>query len=508
VAPDPKDPLNDVSTMNKIIEYMAMGKPVVVFDLKEARVSAGDAAIYATPNEPDDFARKIVELLEDPERRFYMGAIGRQRFHEKLAWEHQRDNLLRMYAGLFGESAKKEGLRILFLNHNVVRAGGTFFRALDAARHLVRRGHHVTLLSIDNTSRFRISTEVVDGVEIVHTPDLFWGLGRSGWDPWDVLVRLRYVMKRDWDVVHAWDCRPAVIFPSLAVRFLKNGKSAPLFIDWCDWWGRGGTQMERGGSWLRYVYNAVETFFEESFRRYADGSTVISRALFDRAVRLGVPSDKIRMLPQGCDEVTAPDISRADARKELGIDADAVLLISVGVLNIRDAALLFDAARLVRQELPKAQFCLIGKNRGRVPDDLANTVIHDLGFLPNEPLAHYLAAADAAVVSLADTLSSRSRWPSRLNMSMSRSTVIVTSRVGDLPVLLEREGAAFVSRPDARDLAANIVRAVTDTEAAERVRTAAKRVATDLLAWPSIIEDLEKFYLQVAAGRVSATQTA
>src|SRR5436305_15329718 len=65
-------------------------------------------------------------------------------------------------------------LRLLFLNHNVVRAGGTYYRAFDAARHLVHRGHSVTLLSISHTTRFKIEREVVDGVEIVHTPDLFW----------------------------------------------------------------------------------------------------------------------------------------------------------------------------------------------------------------------------------------------------------------------------------------------------------------------------------------------
>ena len=76
LAPDPKNPLNDVSTMNKIVEYMAMSRPIVSFDLIEARVSAGDAALYATPNDEREFARLIAELLDDPERR---AAHGRAR---------------------------------------------------------------------------------------------------------------------------------------------------------------------------------------------------------------------------------------------------------------------------------------------------------------------------------------------------------------------------------------------------------------------------------------------
>jgi len=102
VAPDPKDPLNDLSTMNKIIEYMAMAKPIVAFDLREARVSAGDTAVYARCNDAVEFGDRIVELLAQPEQRHGMGVRGRQRFEEMLAWEHQEGALLRLYRELLG----------------------------------------------------------------------------------------------------------------------------------------------------------------------------------------------------------------------------------------------------------------------------------------------------------------------------------------------------------------------------------------------------------------------
>lgn len=97
LAPDPKNPLNDVSTMNKIVEYMAMRRPLVSFDLREARVSAGDAAVYATPNDEGEFARLVAELLDDPERRTEMGRIGRERVERSLSWATSRENLLRAY---------------------------------------------------------------------------------------------------------------------------------------------------------------------------------------------------------------------------------------------------------------------------------------------------------------------------------------------------------------------------------------------------------------------------
>ncbi len=102
VCPDPQNPLNDVSTMNKVLEYMACGRPIVAYDLREHRFSAGEGALYAQPNREDDLAAKIETLLDDPERRRAMGAYNRQRFLERMAWEYSAGELLRAYEILCG----------------------------------------------------------------------------------------------------------------------------------------------------------------------------------------------------------------------------------------------------------------------------------------------------------------------------------------------------------------------------------------------------------------------
>jgi glycosyltransferase involved in cell wall biosynthesis len=89
--------MNDKSTMNKILEYMALGKPNVQFDLTEGRFSAAEASLYARPNDTTDFAMKLCELLDDPERCATMGAIGRSRIEAGLAWHHQIPRLLEAY---------------------------------------------------------------------------------------------------------------------------------------------------------------------------------------------------------------------------------------------------------------------------------------------------------------------------------------------------------------------------------------------------------------------------
>ena len=101
VNPDVANDMNDKSTMNKIMEYMALGKPIVQFDLTEGRVSAQDASLYARRNDPVDMARKLVALLDDPELRQRMGAAGLERVKTVLAWEHEAPRLLAAYEELF-----------------------------------------------------------------------------------------------------------------------------------------------------------------------------------------------------------------------------------------------------------------------------------------------------------------------------------------------------------------------------------------------------------------------
>ncbi|MTD58591.1 glycosyltransferase family 4 protein [Amycolatopsis pithecellobii] len=100
LSPDPRNPLNDVSTMNKVMEYMAMAKPIVSFELKEARVSAGEAAVYAPANDESAFAGLIAKLLDDPEERARMGKIGQARVAGPLAWRESAKALLAAYDSL------------------------------------------------------------------------------------------------------------------------------------------------------------------------------------------------------------------------------------------------------------------------------------------------------------------------------------------------------------------------------------------------------------------------
>lgn len=103
LSPEPLTPLNNLSTFIKIGEYMAMGKPIVAYDLVETRNTAQDAAVYVKPGDEEGYGKLIVKLLDDPERQRRLGEIGQQRILDHLSWEHQHDDLFRAYATAMNE---------------------------------------------------------------------------------------------------------------------------------------------------------------------------------------------------------------------------------------------------------------------------------------------------------------------------------------------------------------------------------------------------------------------
>jgi glycosyltransferase involved in cell wall biosynthesis len=106
VNPDVANDMNDKSTMNKIMEYMALGKPIVQFDLTEGRFSAQDASLYARRNDPEDLAARIIELADDPTRREAMGAFGRRRVENELEWRYEVPKLLGAYDALWRQPSR------------------------------------------------------------------------------------------------------------------------------------------------------------------------------------------------------------------------------------------------------------------------------------------------------------------------------------------------------------------------------------------------------------------
>ncbi len=140
VDPDPSNAFNDRSTMTKMMEYMALAKPIVAFDLPEHRFTARDAAIYVRPNDELEFARAIAQLMDDPERRRQMGEGGRRRIESELTWEYSATQLLRAYRSLLTEPERTSTSHTVLNERNWFRRRSTAYVANRSVALLRRYG--------------------------------------------------------------------------------------------------------------------------------------------------------------------------------------------------------------------------------------------------------------------------------------------------------------------------------------------------------------------------------
>lgn len=380
-------------------------------------------------------------------------------------------------------------MRLLFLNHNVAFSG-TFFRSHQLAREMVRRGHEVTFVTTSRSARVRPRWRDIDGVRTLEAPDLLFGPARTGWDPYNLLRRIGALRGRGFDVIHAFDCRPAVIGPALA---LKRSTGARLVLDWADWWGRGGRIRERSGVLVRSLVGPLETWLEEAFRTRADRSTVISAALEERLAGLGVPRASILRVPNGSDTERIRPGDRHGARAALGFDAAAPLVVHVGVLTRGDAALLLEGFAAVRRRWPEARLVLVGPEP---PLNGAPGLVRT-GFVSFQRMQDWLAAADLCVIPLADTVGNRGRWPGKVNDYLAAGRATLMTRVGDAPGYLEAAGAGWAVEPSGSALGERMVELLTGRGVLRSAEAAARVLAETELSWSRIGGRVEQTYQRV-----------
>lgn len=380
-------------------------------------------------------------------------------------------------------------MRFLYLNHNVA-GSGTYQRVFNLARQLVRRGHEVTVVTTSRSRRARGREHHADGVQVVEAPDLLVAGARNGWDPWNTTWRLRRLRRERFDLVHAFDCRPVVIAPALA---MQRRAGVPLFIDWADWWGRGGTIEERSGWLVRNAFGPVETWFEEAFRTRAVANTAISGPLRERCVALGIAAQRVLELPNGCVPPFSQEGGRAGARQRTGTGTRPVV-VHLGVMHRADAALLFAAFRVVLASVPDAQLVLVGSYGGPVPGDVARHV-HRTGFVPEAEMRDWLAAADAAVIPMRDTVAHRARWPGKVNEYLSAGLPVVQPAVGAAAGWIATAGAGRTCEPGAGSLGGALVGVLQSSEEERRrMSDAARRLAAGPLSWERVAGRLAEFY--------------
>jgi glycosyltransferase involved in cell wall biosynthesis len=393
-------------------------------------------------------------------------------------------------------------MKILYLTHTVTwRGGGIFFTAFHQARYLTQRGHEVTLLSISPSSRFRFSEKVVEGVRIVDTPDLLPGLARTGWDVWDVLRRILFLRGKTFDVIHGFESRPVVSLPAF---FIRKKLGTPVVLTWADWFGRGGRSEERARS-VRVIMSPIEDFCETFFYPKADFIITMGEPLFDRAVDMGIPRDKLLSLLHGSDTDRIKAIPRETARHRLGekLPGNAVILGYLGYLWIVNADLLFQTVRYIKEAVRQpVKLLLIGNHRVNLknilPDDLQGDII-ETGWIDYDEMNLYLCASDVLVLPLKRTAVSDNIWPSKLNDYLASGRPIVATNMNILKSVYQKRNFGYLVRDDPKVFAEAIQFVLSNDFAAREFGHNARILAEEELSWEKIVDELENLYSHLCA---------
>jgi glycosyltransferase involved in cell wall biosynthesis len=385
-------------------------------------------------------------------------------------------------------------LNILFIDFNPV-GKGSYWRARHFGQNLAARGHAVTLIVTSRDRRFGIRSSDLEGLRLVEMPDLFTGSLRSGWDLWNILNRIAWVHQREFDIVHAIQARPTVLFPALYLRYVKG---VPLVLDWVDWFGRGGSVEERSNPLTRAVLRPVETFLDEKFRTRAEGTIVICTTLFEKAIDLGVPPESILFLPDGADTNRLRPINQQEARQRVGLPSDVTFVGHVGSMFPRDARLLAQAFDLVHKRLPSARLLIIGhcaiefRRLVQAPGAVIQT-----GFVEDRCLNDYLASCDVCLLPLKDTGANRGRRPLKLNDYMAVGRPTVSTAVGDIPGLFKEETIGYLAEDDPEHFASKIVQLLENPGLRDVIGERARQVAERRFSWVRLTDQLEAFYRRI-----------
>ena len=373
---------------------------------------------------------------------------------------------------------------------------GSYRRALGYAQHLVERGYEVQVVSISERNLFRPVVEDIRGVRIIYSPDLLWGRLRTGWDPWDSAWRIFRFLRTRVDLIKCHDTRPVSVIPAFALKRLLK---VPLVMNWGDWWGRGGTITERSvgwSHWLEQRFSPIETFFEESFHQHADGLIVLTEALRDRAIRLGIPESKIRIIVPGVDSERVRPEDRTAARRALGLPEEFFVYGYAGRLFPRDAQLLLEAHRRVAPHIPHATAVFIGNTKYRPADAAPVNLICTGGNLSYERVLQWFAACDVLLLPLCDSIANRGRWPFKAGEYMAAGRPVVATAVGDVAKLFADGSAGVLTAANPQSFAEGILKVYADPHRSAMGRRG-REIACNQLRWTVQTDHVQGFLEQV-----------
>jgi glycosyltransferase involved in cell wall biosynthesis len=385
-------------------------------------------------------------------------------------------------------------MKILMLNHNIAWQG-TYFRCFHLARHLVRRGHRVTILTMRKDLALTPRCTVEAGVEVVETPREIGRFPYRYWHRWmapGVFWRLFWILRESHDVVMAFAHWPVVACPFFLAKLKRERK---LVADWDDLFTDGGIFESK---WPREsIAYRLENWLERRTKCMADSVTVASQDLHQRALSFGIAPDRLRYLPNGADTENIRPYSKEQARRQLGLPLEARIIGYTGVTTSQEVRLLIEAFVSIAAQVPQAHLLLLGPfENGRYQEGIDAAIRRRIitpGPVPYANLGMYLAAADLLALPLPDVPNSRARWPIKLGDYLAAGRPIVATALGDLVPIFKEHAIGLTAVPGTEDFARKAIEMLNDPDRSEKCGQMARQVAEKSLDWGILAGQLEAF---------------
>jgi glycosyltransferase involved in cell wall biosynthesis len=381
------------------------------------------------------------------------------------------------------------------LVHNTI-ARGTFSRAQSLGRHLVARGHEVTLFA-GASVRSRAQRRSLNGVEVIESFDPLSDRAReSGLSPFDLVSRIRQLSHLDCDLIHCFDHRPTVSLPALTTARRRN---VPCLVDWADLWGFEGIAGERSAL-TRVSLGSFDEVLEDRVRKRADGLTVINTKLRERAQqRFHVP---ILLLPVGANTDLIRPLPKKEMRQRFGLPENAPIAVHAG-LSPYDAEYLGRSFVELVKQCPSALLVIAGRRFSILDEVVAEagfaSQLVRLGLLDQETMAAAIACADVLLLPYTNRSVNLFRYPNKLGDYLAAGRAIVANETGDLGMLVAKERVGITVSDTPAAFAVAIKQLFDDPALADEMGRRGRTLAETKLDWRFRARDLEVFYSQILA---------
>jgi glycosyltransferase involved in cell wall biosynthesis len=381
-------------------------------------------------------------------------------------------------------------MRILALNFNQ-KGMGTYRRSFYFSRELARAGHDVTMMTVSRTSLFRCAASWKrdwigesseprgEGpwIRLIEGPA--WGYrALPGWGsgPLDIWGRIRELQTGDYDVVLGFEYHPNVSWP---VYLTKHRKRFRFVSDWCDWFG-GSSNHLRG--WR--LAQRIDSHLEEKIRHLADQVSVTSRLLFERALSIGIPAEKIIHIPEGAATDYIVPMEQKQARDEVNLPVGVPLIAAVRNGDMRREVSIFHE---VLRRVPEALFLIVG-SKSQLALELAERLgicrqIISTGWVSAEAYPRHLACADVCICPLEEGRNDRARWPAKILDFLAAGRATVTNPVGEVATLFRNREIGLLTEQGTGAFGESVAALLRDPDRLRFLGARARQVMVEEWDW-------------------------